>query len=252
MEMREGLDLLGVDFQEYIVTCASKDYLPWYASHAMFWIFSLLLMSWPLRVVIDNKTAYVQYQVTKLFGTSSFLPSTVQGDPISRNSTIDSIEMERAIANRLNLAPSYSEAALIGAGANVSSSMESGLHMETQIRSSSNLRIARNLSVCRSYDRENGPAGRRGIPKSISQPFKTFQDLRRLNINRRYLLSRWSRESPPSYEDAMLFSEPLLSYMTMRRSATDRDLSGFRPLRASFRSFSSLFHWTKRSLETAL
>ncbi|XP_035214442.1 transmembrane protein 151B-like [Stegodyphus dumicola] len=252
MEMREGLDLLGVDFQEYIVTCASKDYLPWYASHAMFWIFSLLLMSWPLRVVIDSKTAYVQYQVTKLFGASSFLLSTVQDHPISRNSTIDSIEMERDIANRLNLAPSYSEAALIGTGANVSRSVESGLHMETQIRSSSNLRISRNLSVCRSNDRENGPAGRRGIPKSISQPFKTFQDLRRLNINRRYLLSRWSRESPPSYEDAMLFSEPLLSYMTMRRSATDRDLSGFRPLRASFRSFSSLFHWTKRSLETAL
>lgn len=249
MEMREGLDLLGVNFQEYMVTFANKDQLPWYVSQAMFWMFSLILLSWPLRIIIDSKTAYVHYQVTKLFGSNPTTPSNVIENQLSRISTEDSIEMERLIADGLNFAPSYSEAVLIEPRPNFSSSTESGLQM---IPSSSNHRLPRRHSLCRSDGRESIPTGPIRIPKSISQPFKPLQDLRRISFNRRHVFSRWPRETPPSYEDAVSFSYPLVRYTSLRRSATERDLSTLRPLRGPNRSWSSLFHWRKRSNETAL
>lgn len=253
--MREGLDLLGVNFQEYMVTFANKDQLPWYVSQAMFWMFSLILLSWPLRVIIDSKTAYAHYQVTKLFGSNPITtPSNVTENQLSRISTEDSIEMERLIADGLNFAPSYSEAVLIEPRPNFSSSTESGLQMNpcSQFQSS-NHRLPRRHSLCRSDGRESIPAGPiLRIPKSISQPFKPLQDLRRINFNRRHVFSRWPRETPPSYEDAVSFSYPLVRYTSLRRSATERDLSTLRPLRGTNRSWSFLFHWLKRSNETAL
>ncbi|GFY01058.1 transmembrane protein 151B [Trichonephila clavipes] len=248
MEMREGLDLLGVDFQEYMITFAGKDKLPWYVSQATFWVFSLLLLSWPLRVVIDSQTAYVHYQVTKLFGSNPAAPSNTRENQMSRNSTADSVEMERLIENQLNYAPSYSEAVLYDSSYPFSSSLESGLHMDTFNQLPSNHRPPRRPSTSRSEDRELIAPGCSRIPKSISQPFKPFQENGRPNFNHRPT-PRCSRETPPCYDEALLYSYPLVRYMNLRRSATDRDLSTFRPLRTSW---SSLFHWMKRNNETDL
>ncbi|GFT95305.1 transmembrane protein 151B [Nephila pilipes] len=248
MEMREGLDLLGVDFQEYMVTFAGKDKLPWYVSQVTFWVFSLLLLSWPLRVIIDSQTTYVHYQVTKLFGSNPAAPSNASENQLSRNSTADSVEMERLIENQLNYAPSYSEAVLCDSSYPFSSSLESGLHMDTFNQISSNHRPPRRHSSSRSDDRELIAPSRNRIPKSLSQPFKPFPDTGRPNFNR-HPTPRCSRETPPCYDEALLYSYPLVRYMNLRRSATDRDLSTFRPLRTSW---SSLFHWMKRNNETDL
>ncbi|KAG8179005.1 hypothetical protein JTE90_014008 [Oedothorax gibbosus] len=247
MEMREGLDLLGVNFQEYMVTFANKDQLPWYVSHAMFWVLSFFLLSWPLRVIIDFQTAYVHFQVTKLFGSNpATSPSSLLENQLSPNSTEDSIDMERVIADGLNFAPSYSEAVLIEPIHYFASSVDSVLQMN-HLQSSH--RPSRRHSLCRSDGRETMPTTR-NIPKSISQPFRPLQDFRRLNLSR--LFPRWQRETPPCYEDAVSFSYPLVRYMSLRRSATERDLSSFRPLPGANRSWSSLFNWRKRNNETAL
>jgi hypothetical protein len=66
LEMREGLDLVGSNFQEYMISHADRDNLPWYRSHLAFWLFSLLLLSWPFRVIIEYKTSYVHYQVMSI------------------------------------------------------------------------------------------------------------------------------------------------------------------------------------------
>lgn len=247
--MREGLDLLGVNFQEYMVTFAKKDQLPWYVSHAMFWVLSFFLLSWPLRVIIDFQTAYVHYQVTKLFGCNTATsPSSLIENQLSPISTEDSIEMERVIAGGLNFAPSYSEAVLIEPIHYYARSVESVVLMN-QLQSSH--RPPRRHSLCRSDGRETiPPPPTLHIPKSISQPFRPLQDFRRLNFSR--FFPRWQREMPPCYEDAVSFSYPLVRYMSLRRSATERDLSSFRPLPGPNRSWSSLFNWRKRNNETAL
>lgn len=108
MEMREGLDLVGAEFQEYMVAFADR--LPWYVSHNVFWLFSALLLSWPLRVLVDCRTAHVHYQVTKLFGEPA---SPATGGRLSRGSTVDSAELERSITDNFTLAPSYSQAVLM-------------------------------------------------------------------------------------------------------------------------------------------
>lgn len=45
----------------------NPDVRPWYASVAVYWLASLLTLSWPLRVVIQWRTATVDYTVHKVF-----------------------------------------------------------------------------------------------------------------------------------------------------------------------------------------
>lgn len=120
MEMREGLDLVNVNFKEYLIAFTDPDHLPWYVSHLIFWIASFLLVSWPLRVLIESRTAYVHYHVTKLFGvnyvtTSPLTPSNalVGRGYITPSSTITSPDLEWHIRSNLGLVPSYSEALLM-------------------------------------------------------------------------------------------------------------------------------------------
>ena len=112
METREGLDLLNVSFKEYMITFADPDNLPWYISHVIFWVASVLMLSWPLRVIIEYKTAHVHYHVHKLFGTNYVDPTFVQGT-MSRVSTMGSSELEMSISNNNTIVPSYSEALLM-------------------------------------------------------------------------------------------------------------------------------------------
>jgi hypothetical protein len=112
METREGMDLLNVNFKEYLIAFADPDNLPWYVSHAIFWVASILLLSWPLRVLIEYKTAYLHYHVHKLFGTNYLDPAYIPGQ-MSRGSTMCSTDFELNIINNYSIVPSYSEALLM-------------------------------------------------------------------------------------------------------------------------------------------
>ncbi|KAK2151783.1 hypothetical protein LSH36_351g01008 [Paralvinella palmiformis] len=112
METREGLDLMNVNFKEYIIAFADPDNLPWYVSQAVFWIASFLLLSWPLRVLIEYKTAYVHFHVHKMFG-SNYPDSTPCPGQMTRVSTMESSELEMNIRNNYTIVPSYSEALLM-------------------------------------------------------------------------------------------------------------------------------------------
>ncbi|XP_047028704.1 transmembrane protein 151B-like isoform X2 [Helicoverpa zea] len=155
MEMREGLDLIGVSsFKEYMVAYRDADRCPWYSSQLLFWTLSCLLLSWPLRILIECNTAYVHYTITKIFGTNYELDPSRQLDidthlsdtlppvtsnnyawaladeqsavlcsaprpprtlPLSHASTVDSLELFAAIRGNCALVPSYSEAMRIDA-----------------------------------------------------------------------------------------------------------------------------------------
>ncbi|XP_038212661.1 transmembrane protein 151B-like [Zerene cesonia] len=155
MEMREGLDLIGVSsFKEYMVAYRDTDRCPWYSSQLLFWTLSCLLLSWPLRIVIECNTAYVHYTITKIFGTNYELDPSRQLDldthlsdalppvpatnyswaladeqsavlcsaprpprtlPLSHASTVDSLELFAAIRGNCAIVPSYSEAMRIDA-----------------------------------------------------------------------------------------------------------------------------------------
>ncbi|KAL0828928.1 hypothetical protein ABMA28_003827 [Loxostege sticticalis] len=155
MEMREGLDLIGVSsFKEYMVAYREADRCPWYSSQLLFWTLSCLLLSWPLRILIECNTAYVHYTITKIFGTNYELDPSRQLDldthlsdtlppvtatnyawaladeqsavlctaprpartlPLSHASTVDSLELFAAIRGNCALVPSYSEAMRIDA-----------------------------------------------------------------------------------------------------------------------------------------
>ncbi|XP_064621175.1 uncharacterized protein LOC135484041 isoform X2 [Lineus longissimus] len=112
METREGMDLLNVNFKEYLIAFADPDNLPWYVSHAIFWVASILLLSWPLRVLIEYKTAYLHYHVHKLFGTNYLDPAYIPGQ-MSRVSTMCSTDFELNVRNNYSIVPSYSEALLM-------------------------------------------------------------------------------------------------------------------------------------------
>ncbi|XP_061174456.1 transmembrane protein 151B-like [Saccostrea echinata] len=114
IETREGLDLLNVNFKQYMIAFRDPDNLPWYVSHVIFWIASFLLLSWPLRVIIEYKTAYVHYHVHKVFGTN-YLENDTESTPITRVNTLGSSDLEVLIQNN-DIAPSYSEALLMSSG----------------------------------------------------------------------------------------------------------------------------------------
>ena len=117
METREGMDLLNVNFKEYMIAFKDPDHLPWYVSHVIFWIASSLLLSWPLRVIIEYKTAYIHYHVQKVFGTNYAEPQSQTHGRIQRDTTIASVDLERNIRDNFTVVPSYSEALLMDANA---------------------------------------------------------------------------------------------------------------------------------------
>jgi len=57
--MREGLDL-GYNVNTMLVAVLGN---PWFTNHYIYWSLSALLLSWPLRVIIEYKTQYADYQV---------------------------------------------------------------------------------------------------------------------------------------------------------------------------------------------
>ncbi|XP_012723241.2 transmembrane protein 151B [Fundulus heteroclitus] len=129
MEAREGMLLRNVDFRENVLACVDPDTMPWYTSQAAFWLAALLMLSWPLRVFTEYRTACVHYRVEKLFGLEYVCgsPSPAAGGnaccAVPRADTLDSTELEWHIRCNRQLIPSYSEAMLISAGAETSTSL---------------------------------------------------------------------------------------------------------------------------------
>ncbi|CAD5120213.1 unnamed protein product [Dimorphilus gyrociliatus] len=104
METREGLDLLHVPFKSNLMVYSSRT--PWYISQCVYWIFSFILLSWPLRILIEYNTAYVHYHILKVFGCSST-------PHLSREATMCSSDLEHLVQRNYDIVPSYSEALLI-------------------------------------------------------------------------------------------------------------------------------------------
>ncbi|KAF4089202.1 hypothetical protein AMELA_G00063600 [Ameiurus melas] len=137
MEAREGMHLKNVDFREHMLAFPDPARQPWYARRRVFWLASAMLLSWPLRVVAEYRTAYVHYHVEKLFGDED---DSSRGDgsengginenvnglggggigssyrAISRVNTVDMTELEWHIRCNQQMVPSYSEALLMDPG----------------------------------------------------------------------------------------------------------------------------------------
>lgn len=69
MEVREGMDLSDVGFVEEILAF-NKPTPPWFLHPIVFWFFSIFVLSWPLRIYTEWRTAVLSFQVIKLFGTN--------------------------------------------------------------------------------------------------------------------------------------------------------------------------------------
>ncbi|CAL7939583.1 unnamed protein product [Xylocopa violacea] len=104
MEMREGLDL---GYNPNPTTLVAVLGNPWFTNRFIYWCLSALLLSWPLRVIIEYKTQYADYQITKLFGINYDTPSG--SEPIQASMSQQTINQPGSYM----LAPSYSEALLM-------------------------------------------------------------------------------------------------------------------------------------------
>ncbi|XP_076836469.1 transmembrane protein 151A [Brachyhypopomus gauderio] len=129
MEAREGMHLKNVDFREHMLAFPDPAHPPWYTRRWVYWLSSALMLSWPLRVVVEYRTAYVHYHVEKLFGenedandndnTENFRSGFERGmggpslRVISRVNTVDMTELEWHIRCNQQMVPSYSEALLM-------------------------------------------------------------------------------------------------------------------------------------------
>ncbi|XP_038162936.1 transmembrane protein 151B [Cyprinodon tularosa] len=184
MEAREGMQLRNVDFRENVVVCVDPDSMPWYTSQAAFWLAALLMLSWPLRVFIEYRTAYVHYRVEKLFGLEYICssPSPLDdagpagsntGCVIPRVDTLDSTEMEWHIRCNRQLIPSYSEAMLISTNTETSNSAPNTssstcLLLHSNAQSSRALRNQDDLTCCSELNGQAAAGGRRRTITSSS------------------------------------------------------------------------------------
>lgn len=157
MEAREGMQLKNVDFRDNLIAYVDPDRMPWYSSQVAFWLAALLMLSWPLRVLIEYRTAYVHYRIEKLFGLeySQSSPSPSDEDRtlrsntscvIPRVDTLDSTEMEWHIRCNRQVIPSYSEAMLINMGTADSNSLQ-----DTECTSSSNCFLLDSSQTAQTY-----------------------------------------------------------------------------------------------------
>ncbi|XP_044231058.1 transmembrane protein 151B [Thunnus albacares] len=157
MEAREGMQLKNMDFRENLIAYVHPDRMPWYTSQVAFWLAALLMLSWPLRVLIEYRTAYVHYRIEKLFGLeySHSSPSPLdENRPVGNNTgciiprvdTLDSTEMEWHIRCNRQVIPSYSEAMLI----NMSTADSNSLH-DTEYTTSSNCFLLDSSQTTQSY-----------------------------------------------------------------------------------------------------
>lgn len=167
METREGMDLMNVNFRDYMIAYSDNKHMPWYLSSVAFWVASLIVFSWPIRVLIEYKTAFLQYRISKMFGSNYLDYSRDLGLGLSMSRTLGSVDMEQYIRNNFTIVPSYSEAVLmnrdVDSNGNISTLSEL---CESRVRimgSTPNVNIHSNVqhkngscvNVLRSSDRQN-------------------------------------------------------------------------------------------------
>ncbi|XP_019742796.1 transmembrane protein 151B [Hippocampus comes] len=164
MEAREGMQLKNVDFRDNLIAYVHPDKMPWYTSQAAFWLAALFMLSWPLRVLIEYRTAYVHYRIEKLFGMDYTCSSDSPLDEdrnvncvLPRVDTLDSTELEWHIRCNRQVIPSYSEAMLI----NMSTADCNSLH-DTECTTSSNCYLLDSSSTTQSYGALQSQSAREG------------------------------------------------------------------------------------------
>ncbi|OQV23036.1 putative Transmembrane protein 151-like protein [Hypsibius exemplaris] len=68
MEMREGMDLMDIDFPEEVIVVRDLDRVPWWRRKSTFMVAVLCLQAAPLRILLALQTATLHYNVLKVFG----------------------------------------------------------------------------------------------------------------------------------------------------------------------------------------
>uniref|UniRef100_A0A3B5AQU7 Transmembrane protein 151B-like n=1 Tax=Stegastes partitus TaxID=144197 RepID=A0A3B5AQU7_9TELE len=204
MEAREGMHLKNVDFREHILAFPDPAHQPWFSRHRVFWLASAFLLSWPLRVVSEYRTAYVHYHVEKLFGededTGGGGGVGGGGPAISRVNTVDMTELEWHIRCNQQMVPSYSEALLMdldtsgGTNPTVSTPL-SGCPRCRRTTSSASLPSRLVLS------RSGFSLGRLGGGRQNS----LFHSRRGAELREGREGREGDRDRPPSYQDAFFF-----------------------------------------------
>lgn len=238
MEMREGLDLSGVQFKEHTTAYFDPEKPPWYSNHFVFWLCSALLFSWPLRVLLEYNTSYVHYQVTKLFGTNFLTPALTENplpqsisnqtnlavpNQISRDCTIDSDIMEYNIRDNNVLVPSYSEALLMetvmeqDSNGNIPTARSNYSIAETILGGSQQHRRSWGVFSNSSHVSRSSTQTRLVLyfstplaERSPADPFRGRE------------VTTPTEGEPPPYEEALRESAPVPALARLRRSLTER------------------------------
>ncbi|XP_043663955.1 uncharacterized protein LOC122627140 [Vespula pensylvanica] len=163
MEMREGLEL-GCNLNPTtLVAVLGK---PWFTNRYVYWCLSALLLSWPLRVIIEYNTQYADYQVTKLFGVNYDTP--IGAEPI-RTST-----SQLSQPGSYMLAPSYSEALLMEPAARPSTENRQ-IEAEPGTESEIDMGIVPSYSEALLYERAELGSNVAGTFPSIQQERKDLR-----------------------------------------------------------------------------
>jgi TMEM151 family len=68
MEMREGMDLMDIDFPDHVIVVRDLDGVPWWRRKWTFILAVLFLQAAPLRIFLALRTATLHYNVLKVFG----------------------------------------------------------------------------------------------------------------------------------------------------------------------------------------
>lgn len=80
-------------------------------STSAFWLFSVCLLSWPYRILINWKTGLLNYQIIKLFGNNNADTANADSSLNDERSNYTSND-DLIVGNHRNLPPSYSQAML--------------------------------------------------------------------------------------------------------------------------------------------
>ena len=134
VDFRQTLSLLATSGATLAWTrdmaICNPDVRPWYTSVVAYWVASLLTLSWPLRVVLQWRTATVEYSVHKVFDYRAAngddmsrgyddvisVTSLENSDSSSSNSTTNSQSISSdsgSMVVDMCLVPSYSQALLM-------------------------------------------------------------------------------------------------------------------------------------------
>ncbi|CAL4108338.1 unnamed protein product, partial [Meganyctiphanes norvegica] len=224
MEMREGLDLTGVSFKEFLIACRDTEPKPWYTHHAVFWVASLFLLSWPLRLIIEYNTAYVHFQVTTKFKQPPAVNNSRLAQRASQGYYHHIIECSAIFATfRTSLYEKTGTTSnVVSPPRQASDTNFTSGHYPLIIQCSDIFALALSSTTMTTMGISrtslvNGYMLYFPCPLIPCTPADPFQGARRTV----------PVEAPPNYEDALKVSAPLLTDMNpspLRRSHTERNI----------------------------